>query len=225
MLFGKLTPGVQKRWSDDEQQWTKGRARGYLDITVCGTLAYRESWEIPHLCAIRLFYILHAMSHNLQTVTLSAALIESLSVDHTAIFFRPAPLAKIGKFVHLFAIVGFVTVRIRWQRSLGYSMKDWKPLESKHKVLWSGNFTRVVLAKKSAFRPSPRMKFICQHRIFLFVPELIRVCMLRLAHVDTDYWKVPSLGKRLSWERYYFRRDSLKNSNFSFHCPLLKNMT
>ena len=35
MLFGKLTPGVQKRWSDDEQQWTKGRARGYLDITVC----------------------------------------------------------------------------------------------------------------------------------------------------------------------------------------------
>ena len=148
-----------------------------------------------------------------------------LTVDHTANFFRPAPLAKIGKFVHLFAIVGFVTVRIRWQRSLGYSMKDWKPLESKHKVLWSGNFTRVVLAKKSAFRPSPRMKFICQHRIFLFVPELIRVCMLRLAHVDTDYWKVPLLGKRHSWERYYFRRDSLKNSNFSFHCPLLKNMT
>ena len=146
-------------------------------------------------------------------------------MDHTAKNTSPALLTERGWNCAFVSKMRSWGQRISQQRSSGYSMRDWKPLESKHKVLWSGNFTRVVLAKKSAFRPSPRMKFICQHRIFLFVPELIRVCMLRLAHVDTDYWKVPLLGKRHSWERYYFRRDSLKNSNFSFHCPLLKNMT
>ena len=50
-----------------------------------------------------------------------------------------------------------------------------------------GIYIKVVLAKKSAFRPSPRIKIVGQCRIFLFVPRLIRVAVLRLAHEDTDY--------------------------------------
>ena len=55
-----------------------------------------------------------------------------------------------------------------------------------------GICVRVVMAIKSAFGPSPWIKFVCQYRFFLFVPNLIHVSVLRLEQVDTDYWECPS---------------------------------
>ena len=50
-----------------------------------------------------------------------------------------------------------------------------------------GICVRVVMANKSAFGPSPWIKFVGQYRFFLFVPKLIHVSVLRLEQVDTDY--------------------------------------
>ena len=50
---------------------------------------------------------------------------------------------------------------------------------------------RVVMAIWSAFWLSPRVKFVRQHRIFLFVAKLIHVSMLGFEQGDIDYCECP----------------------------------
>ena len=96
-------------------------------------------------------------------------------------FFRPAPLAKIGEICAFVSMVGLV--------DRGPQATAWKTKSSlkENMAATDWGILPVVLAKKSAFRHLPRIKFVCQHRIILFVPKLVRVRILRLAHVDTEY--------------------------------------
>ena len=53
-----------------------------------------------------------------------------------------------------------------------------------------GISTEVVLTIYSAFTLSSRIEKIGEVQIYAFVPEMIPVYVLRLAHVGIDYWNV-----------------------------------